>query len=85
MRCFSCKDEIEDNSHVYFCKACLAASDTARAEEEAQSRTVDCPSCHAKAGQPCLTGSGAVRNSAHVTREDLVKKLLKKAAKEASR
>jgi hypothetical protein len=80
MRCLDCKTEIKDGKG-YFCEACLAAAKAAGAAKEAESRTVACPSCHQPAGSPCLTGSGVERGSSHVTREALVKKLAKKAAK----
>jgi hypothetical protein len=70
MICFSCKTAPAVEGGNY-CEPCNRESVAFRDALEKKFREVECPSCDAKAGEPCLSGSGVERGCAHRTREKL--------------
>jgi hypothetical protein len=74
MKCYRCPNQTRDEQ-TYACDSCIAEYESHHAKTEAKSRTICCPSCDAKIGEPCLTGSGVERGSSHMTREKLAKKV----------
>jgi hypothetical protein len=70
MNCYSCRTAPAVAGGNY-CEPCQQKANAFRDELEKRFREVECPSCDAKVGEPCLSGSGVERGCAHRTREKL--------------